>query len=68
LGQFPRRPSRRIAAATVLALMISPSARRSAKMRGDPDTSSEAPWNQTILASIRSRRNARSDGSRPSQA
>jgi len=51
-----------------LALMISPSARRSATMRGDPDTSSEAPWNQTIFASIRSRRNARSEGTRLSHA
>jgi len=60
-------PFRRIADATVLTLMISPSARRSATMRGDPDTSSEAPWHETILASIRSRRNARSEGSRLSQ-
>ncbi len=33
-----------------------------------PDTSSDSPWNQAILASIRSVRSARADGPRPSQA
>ena len=68
LGQIPRRPSRRIAFATVLREMISPSSRRSARILGDPDTSSESPWNQLTFCSIRSCRTARSDGSRVHQA
>jgi transposase InsO family protein len=43
-------------------------ARRSAKILGDPDTSSDSPWNQLIFCSIRSRRTARGDGVRRHQA
>ena len=35
-GQIPIKPRRRMVAATVLWEMISPSARRSAKILGDP--------------------------------
>jgi hypothetical protein len=67
-GQIPRRPSRRIALATVLREMISPSSRKSAGILGAPDTSSEAPWNQVIFCSIRSCRTARGEESRLHQA
>jgi hypothetical protein len=48
--------------------MTSPSPRRSAKILGEPDTSSESPWNQATFASIRSARKARWDGTRTSHA
>jgi hypothetical protein len=67
-GQIPRRPSLRIAFATVLREMTSPSSRRSARIRGAPETSSDSPWNQAILASIFSARTARFEGSRLDQA
>ena len=51
-GQLPGRPSLRIAFATVLREMASPSARRSARILGAAETSSDSPWNQAILASI----------------
>ena len=67
-GQTPFRRSLRIVLATVLREMTSPSSRRSAKIFGEPDTSSESPWNHATFASIRSARIARLDGTRPSQA
>lgn len=54
-GQIPINPSRRIALATVLRLIVSPSARRSAKILGAPKTSSDSPWNHATFCSIRSR-------------
>ena len=54
--------------ATVLREMASPSSRKSARIFGDPDTSSDSPWNQTTFCSMRSCRIARADGSRFSQA
>jgi len=68
LGQTPLRCSLRIVLATVLREMTSPSPRRSARILGEPDTSSESPWNHATFASIRSARMARWDGTRPSQA
>ncbi len=68
LGQMPRRPSWRITFATVLREMTSPSSRRLARIFGDPETSSESPWNQATFCSIRSVRTARFEGFRPSQA
>ena len=49
LGQTPFRPSLRMALATVLHEMISPSPRRSARIFGEPETSSDSPWNQATL-------------------
>jgi hypothetical protein len=48
--------------------MTSPSPRRSAKILGEPDTSSESPWNQATFASILLARMARWDGTRIRQA
>ncbi len=67
-GQIPRRPSLRIDFATVLREMVSPSSRRSAKILGEPETSSDSPWNQPIFASILSVRTARFEGARLHQA
>ena len=61
-------PSRRTTFATVFREMITPSSWRSARIFGDPNTPSEAPWDQTAFCSNRSIRIARSDGFRASQA
>ena len=61
-------PSRRTTFATVFREMITPSSWRSARIFGDPNTPSEAPWDQTTFCSNRSIRIARSDGFRASQA
>ena len=57
-----------MAFATVLREMVSPSSRRSARIFGEPDTSSDSPWNQATFCSIRSCRIARAEGSRFAQA
>jgi len=67
-GQTPTRWSLRIVLATVLREMDSPSPRRSAKIFGDPDTSSESPVEPRHLRLDPLSPDGTLDGTRPSQA